>query len=150
MVLQWAVFWLSEVAGWLRHVGIQCEQDSPTGDLSIRAQQNPGALKDIQIGLLKAQQCFHEGRWSWGVQKNPVCPLYFDKKNNWDCAWKWWKKAPQGLWAHSCWKQSFFRKVRDAIKVRGWVCSTKIGLQSLLAWGTLLMWVVPLRVWVFM
>lgn len=27
----------------------------------------------------------------------------------------------------------FFRKVRDAVKVRGWVCSTKIGLQSLLA-----------------
>lgn len=29
--------------------------------------------------------------------------------------------------------KSFFRKVKDAIKVRGWVSSTKIGLQSLLA-----------------
>lgn len=27
----------------------------------------------------------------------------------------------------------FFLKVRDTIKVRGWACCTKIGLQSLLA-----------------
>lgn len=32
----------------------------------------------------------------------------FDKTNNWDCVWKWRKKAPQGLSAHSSWKQFFF------------------------------------------
>lgn len=34
----------------------------------------------------------------------------FDKTNNWDCACKWWKKVPQGLWSHSSWKLSFLEE----------------------------------------